>query len=388
MTGKEKLYFLLMAIEDARDITPSGHPLLIDPTNTLNRKYSDTELSQLLIKLEKDEKVLMMLKVPITTQLSRDEFKPYESSIDGCWYIKLLPSFDGYFDKIQHEPEYFEFTGKKPAKALKEEIAEQALRPTGFTPKSVLPVITSAEEVIKNFSPQNYQFVLKVIRGILSLIDFSPDGKVAYQLQSPHGQQLINERRLLDRLSQMGLLSHYGEDGIFGIVTLGNINIEILKKVESGLTTLVRPTINPIPPIAMPEQSDNAIYEPVKQPKSKPTETMLLPKEWSFNLTIKQPVIEKSGVPVFTFRTDWSNKVRYFDCLWNNFGQRVSYQNLYEYKRTQKYPTEKGVIWRTNKRIRDEINDLRSDPGFEKLPFCIETSKGCILTFDPKKNCR
>ena len=27
-------------------------------------------------------------------------------------------------------------------------------------------------------------------------------------------------------------MSHYGEDGIFGIVTLGNINIDVLKKVE------------------------------------------------------------------------------------------------------------------------------------------------------------
>ncbi len=121
-------------------------------------------------------------------------------------------------------------------KVLKKQIAEQALRPTNFTPRSTLPVKISAEEVIKNFSPQNYPFVLMVISGILSLTDFRSDGKIAYQLQSPHGQQLINERRLLDRLSQMGLLSHYGEDGLFGIVTLGNINVDVLREVESGLT--------------------------------------------------------------------------------------------------------------------------------------------------------
>lgn len=64
-----------------------------------------------------------------------------------------------------------------------------------------------------------------VIKSILSLIDFSPDGKVNYELQSPHGQLLINERALLTKLNIKGLFSYYGEDGIGGIVTLGNINI-------------------------------------------------------------------------------------------------------------------------------------------------------------------
>jgi hypothetical protein len=115
MTGKQKLYFLLGAIEDAIDIAPSGYPLLIDPTNTLNRKYSDVELSQLFTKLEKDEKVLRVLKVPVRIKLYHDEFDRYEQADDGCWHIELLPPFGGYFDKIQHEPEYFAFTGRKPA---------------------------------------------------------------------------------------------------------------------------------------------------------------------------------------------------------------------------------------------------------------------------------
>lgn len=109
-----------------------------------------------------------------------------------------------------------------------------------FTPRSILPVNPSAEEIFKSFSPQNYQFVLRVIRGVLSITDFSTDGKIHYKLQSPSGQLLINERALLDKLNVEGLFSYYGEDEVLGIVTLGNINVDVLKKVESYLNNATR----------------------------------------------------------------------------------------------------------------------------------------------------
>lgn len=37
MTGKQKLYFLIDAIEDARAITPSGEPIYIHPMGELLR---------------------------------------------------------------------------------------------------------------------------------------------------------------------------------------------------------------------------------------------------------------------------------------------------------------------------------------------------------------
>jgi len=52
MRGRQKLYFLIDHIEDARAIAPPGKPLLIDPTNDLNRKYRSIELEQLFTKLE------------------------------------------------------------------------------------------------------------------------------------------------------------------------------------------------------------------------------------------------------------------------------------------------------------------------------------------------
>lgn len=115
MTGKEKLYLLLLRIEDARVITPSGQPLRLDPANDLNHNYRDIELAQLFTKLEKDEHVLKVLKVPSRTKEKDivEDLDPYDHADDGCWHIELLPTFDNYFLKVQQEPEYQEFIGKK-----------------------------------------------------------------------------------------------------------------------------------------------------------------------------------------------------------------------------------------------------------------------------------
>ncbi len=55
--------WFLNRIEDVRTITLSCQPLIIDPTNDLNRKFREIELTKLFTKLEKDEKVLKVLKV-------------------------------------------------------------------------------------------------------------------------------------------------------------------------------------------------------------------------------------------------------------------------------------------------------------------------------------
>jgi hypothetical protein len=119
MSGKEKLYFLLERIVDARDITPADQPLILDPTNNLNRKYRDTELKQLFTKLEKDKQILTVLKTPrrIKELDAIEKLDPYDHADDGCWHIKLLPTFDTYYQETQQEPEYQKFTGKNPPKS-------------------------------------------------------------------------------------------------------------------------------------------------------------------------------------------------------------------------------------------------------------------------------
>lgn len=122
MDSKEKLYFLVDAINDARVLAPSGQPLIIDPTNDLNRRIRDIELKQLFTKLEKDEKVLKILQVP--SGISRveiledlDPYDPPYQQDDGCWHIELLPAFDDYYLNIQQEHQYQEFTGKNPTES-------------------------------------------------------------------------------------------------------------------------------------------------------------------------------------------------------------------------------------------------------------------------------
>jgi len=116
MNGKQKLYFLLDAIGDARVLAPAGQPLLIDPTNDLNRRYRGIELNQLFTKLEKDEKIIKVLKPANRIKGILDEYDPYDHVDDGCYHIELLPTFDNYFLEIQNEAEYQEFTGKTPNK--------------------------------------------------------------------------------------------------------------------------------------------------------------------------------------------------------------------------------------------------------------------------------
>lgn len=138
MSGKEKLYFLLDAIVDVRNMAPSGQALAINPADDLNNKISHDELNQLFTKLERDEKVLTLQQIPSkfrTIQIVEDLdiYGSYPDD-DGRWHFNLLSNFDKYYITIQHEQEYQDFTGKVPSdvheKIIKEQKSQMALRPT------------------------------------------------------------------------------------------------------------------------------------------------------------------------------------------------------------------------------------------------------------------
>ena len=114
MNARQKLYFLLSRIEEGLTITPSEQPVLIHQNYELNRKYKDIELVQIFTKLERDEKVLSVVEVPAGINSSYKEFSERKESDRGRWHLKILPAFDGYYLKIQHESEYQKFTGKIP----------------------------------------------------------------------------------------------------------------------------------------------------------------------------------------------------------------------------------------------------------------------------------
>lgn len=130
MRGREMLYFLLDEIEDARQITPLGHPLILDPANKLNNRLSPVDLRQLLTKLERDEQVIKVIyTLEDSANAILDYYGKYEDLTSHCYRIQLLPTFLKYYQKIQQEKAYQEFTGKKPefiqSKKEEEEVVKQ-----------------------------------------------------------------------------------------------------------------------------------------------------------------------------------------------------------------------------------------------------------------------
>lgn len=189
-----------------------------------------------IIPRERKENILLKLQ-ELRALRVRDRSEPPIPRDDEVYLDLIQPKFGEVYDKYQKKCDlnsYFT-EDEKTQKILAKQRREQSIRPTNFTPRSIPLSDPSAEEVFKTFSTQNYNFVLTIIRSILSLIDFSPNGEIHYQLQSPSGQLLINERSLLNKLEVKGLMRSYGEDGIFGIATLGNINVSVLRNLESYL---------------------------------------------------------------------------------------------------------------------------------------------------------
>lgn len=237
MTGKEKLYFLLDAIDDAKTIAPNSQPLIVDPANDLNRRIRDIELKQLFTKLQDDEKVLSVIQAPssILSVAIIEDLDPYDHVDDGCWHVKLLPKFDSYYLKIQYEVEYQEFTGKKPPELLKKETekqrSEQALRPT-FLPKYYNDRVEtkSAKEIVDEFSVKNRVYVASVLEEILSCSDFADD-EIYYQTTTLGGQSLINERSLVKKLSSFGLYTYIGVEDVGDSIRLRDLNKKLTQEV-------------------------------------------------------------------------------------------------------------------------------------------------------------
>lgn len=196
MNGKQKLYFLLNSIDDAKEISPSGQSLIIDPTNDLNRNYREVELTQLFTKLEKDEQVLKVLKAP--SRIKTIDFvegiipdEPIPENDDGCWHIQLLPAFDSYFLKIQLEPEYRAFSSRKPAHKLPIQINKNE-KPNRKALEKIWNVLQEIEEK-RQLGSDDFS-----IRLLCTLNVF---GKEA-------NEQFEDRQKILERLSSLGAISN------------------------------------------------------------------------------------------------------------------------------------------------------------------------------------
>jgi len=171
MDGKEKIYFLLNRIDDARAIAPSGQPLIIDPVNDLNQNYRDIELKQLFLKLEKDEKILSVLQIPSRIKQIDivEDLDPYDHIDDGCWHIELLPAFDSYFSKIQQEPEYQEYSGRRSV-SYKTNTNINTL----LTYEEKYDIVVRAVNEARKTTPTGYHTKLKITK-VNRLQELDPD---------------------------------------------------------------------------------------------------------------------------------------------------------------------------------------------------------------------
>lgn len=100
------------------------------------------------------------------------------------------------------------------------------------------------------------------------------------------------------------------------------------------------------------------------------------PESWKLEPHSNEVYLKKDGQLVFTFKTNWSNKYRYFCCLWNYYAQQVSYKEIYEYKSKSKYPDKQ--VSKTNSNIRRELNKLSREINSEFVS--IDINKGAKLT--------
>jgi len=88
---------------------------------------------------------------------------------------------------------------------------------------------------------------------------------------------------------------------------------------------------------------------------------------------------------VFTFPRADANKYKYFKCLWINRGDKVPYEDLYEFETGLKHPHKRGENWRANKKVRDTINRLKKELKKKKVEIKIVNNKGAILALPSEK---
>jgi len=227
MTGKEKLYFLLDTIDDARTIAPSGQPVLIHPLNDLNNRYSRIELTQLFTKLEKDEQVLKVLRVPPRMSGIFSDLDPYSDPSDGCYHLEVFATFDKYYSKIQQEPEYQKFTSKKP----------------------------SGQKVQKKVQPKYSRKALEKIWDVLQEIEekrqLRPEGDEIQIPKYPYGSNLSNwddyhqERKaILPKLVSLGAIKDLreGKEGAwqFWGFHIGNRYFDVFSEHEEEYKKIVK----------------------------------------------------------------------------------------------------------------------------------------------------
>jgi hypothetical protein len=106
----------------------------------------------------------------------------------------------------------------------------------------------------------------------------------------------------------------------------------------------------------------------------------MLPANWKLSEEGKRAIIKHGDKTVFTFSSNTSNQYRYFKCLWNKYGQRATYQDVYEFESNLKYPNQKGKDWKINDLIRNTVRKLKKQLQTKNVPIQIDVNRGFVLT--------
>ncbi len=266
----QEIWWVLQRIKEENLVAGDGNTFFYDTTSSLiapgvpNR---GRERKIIQNKLAQEEKAIKIIK----------EIEPSWTGGKNGFYLKVLqPKFDEVYKKYQKACDLQSYLNNYQQKVFKEEkklpkfsqvenidnkekttLASSIRKHKGrmfergsgggyynrshpIRPKEKL----SANEIVDGFSSSNYRFVLTVIEKIASLAEFSLDRTVHYQLQSPPGQLLIQERMLLTKFESFGLFRNAGEDGIHGIATLRGVNTDTIRKIitEINKRQLALPT--------------------------------------------------------------------------------------------------------------------------------------------------
>lgn len=127
MDAQQKIYSVILAIEDAVQIKSKKQPLLLYHRASHVKAIPQHELAQILEKLSKDEKVIKLLRIPLWVS----EMLPIilgQPEVEESFEIKLLPTFQAYAEAFhqKYQGDNGNFVSKpfgKSSKANKETLS-------------------------------------------------------------------------------------------------------------------------------------------------------------------------------------------------------------------------------------------------------------------------
>lgn len=247
-----------------------------------------------------------------------------------------------------------------------------------------------ASEIVDGFSSSNYPFVLMVSEGILTASEFGSAGEVNYRLQSAPGQLLMQERQLMSKFEEFGLFRNLGEDDIFAIATLRDVDTKTMKQIvleiknrqssiqtkSEGKSKDSKVRYNQL--LEEIRQSSNQASSNLKERYDKLIKENHFEKKDPQKFTEEKQTIECCGL-FYSFSTNQliytggkkdispeTREMKFFITLYRRRGQTVDYKTIAKEANLQsyKYLSENGEVKHEdlhNKDFSPDVSLLRRD---------------------------